>query len=204
MVLDDGRMVKATGFELHDERVIVKLPGEGSLTLDLDRVDRIVDDEIEPSPPAASEQPPSVVSRRSVRKAAGNATSGPDTLRPLILAAAREHKVDPALITAVIRAESNFSPRAVSRKGACGLMQLMPATARRLGVRRPFDPAENIRGGAAYLSKLAERFGDTEVELILAAYNAGEQAVEDYGGVPPFRETRDYVQKVASYWATLR
>ena len=122
----------------------------------------------------------------------------------MILAAAQEHRVDPGLISAVIRVESNFSARAVSPKGARGLMQLMPATARRLGVARPFDPAENIRGGTAYLSQLANRFGETQVELILAAYNAGEHAVESYGGVPPYRETRDYVRKVAALWDSTR
>jgi soluble lytic murein transglycosylase-like protein len=80
-------------------------------------------------------------------------------------------------------------------------MQLMPATARRLGVTSPFDPAQNVRGGAAYLSELAERYGETKVELILAAYNAGEGAVEAYGGVPPYRETREYVRRVGRLWA---
>ena len=80
-------------------------------------------------------------------------------------------------------------------------MQLMPATARRLGVRKSFDPVENVGGGALYLSRLAERFGEHEVEKILAAYNAGEAAVETYKGVPPYRETREYVQKVMALWA---
>ncbi|MFI5182516.1 MAG: lytic transglycosylase domain-containing protein [Thermoanaerobaculia bacterium] len=117
-----------------------------------------------------------------------------------ILEAAKVHRVDPALIAAVIRAESNFVPSAISRNGACGLMQLMPATARRLGVDRAFDPRENIRGGTAYLAELADRFGETAVELILAAYNAGEQAVEDFGGVPPYRQTRAYVRRVSTLW----
>ncbi len=117
-----------------------------------------------------------------------------------ILAAAKEHRVDPAFIAAVIRAESNGVPTAVSRKGARGLMQLMPATARRLGVRRPFDPKENIRGGTAYLAELAARYGDTRPDLVLAAYNAGERAVEEHKGVPPYRETREYVRRVLAFW----
>jgi soluble lytic murein transglycosylase-like protein len=80
-------------------------------------------------------------------------------------------------------------------------MQLMPATARRLGVTKAFDPAQNVRGGTLYLSRLAERFGELEVEKVLAAYNAGEEAVETYNGVPPYRETRDYVRKVMALWA---
>jgi soluble lytic murein transglycosylase-like protein len=191
--------MKATSFVAEEDRVAIRLPGGGTLTLDLDRVERIIDDEVEPegAPVSASttETP-----RRSVRRDSGRAPFGPQALRPLISRAAKEHQLDPSLIAAVIRVESNFSPRAVSQKGARGLMQLMPATARRLGVQRPFDPAENIRGGAAYLSMLAERFGESEVELILAAYNAGERAVENYGGVPPYRETRDYVRKVAGLW----
>ena len=83
-------------------------------------------------------------------------------------------------------------------------MQLMPAPARRLGVSQPFDPGQNVRGGAAYLSELAERYGETDVDRILAAYNAGEGAVEAYGGVPPFRETRNYVRRVASLWTEAR
>jgi soluble lytic murein transglycosylase-like protein len=81
-------------------------------------------------------------------------------------------------------------------------MQLMPATARRLGVKSPFDPRDNIRGGAAYLAELAVRFGETNADLILAAYNAGENAVEEFGGVPPYRETRDYVKRVLALWGS--
>ncbi len=79
-------------------------------------------------------------------------------------------------------------------------MQLMPATARRLGVRKPFDPKENIRGGTAYLAELAARYGDTRPDLVLAAYNAGERAVEEHKGVPPYRETREYVRRVLAFW----
>jgi soluble lytic murein transglycosylase-like protein len=120
---------------------------------------------------------------------------------PHILDAAKRHRIDPAFLAAVIKVESNGYAYAVSRKGARGLMQLMPATARRLGVRSVFDPWENIRGGAAYLAELAERFGDRNPDLILAAYNAGEHAVEEYGGVPPYRETRDYVRRVLALWS---
>ena len=115
-----------------------------------------------------------------------------------ILQAAKTYHVDAALIRAIIIVESNYNPRAVSHRGAKGLMQLMPTTAKWLGVQDSFDPALNIDAGVRYFKKLLERF-DNNVQLALAAYNAGSRYVLKYGGVPPFRATRIYIRKVLKY-----
>jgi soluble lytic murein transglycosylase-like protein len=121
-----------------------------------------------------------------------------DRFEPLVQEHAARHSLRPELVRAVIQVESGFNPRARSPKGAMGLMQLMPATASYLGVRDPYDPSDNIRGGTAYLRELLDRYDGNE-ELALAAYNAGAGAVERYGRtVPPYRETRDYVRKISS------
>jgi soluble lytic murein transglycosylase-like protein len=109
--------------------------------------------------------------------------------------AAQRHELDPALLSAVVERESNYDPHAVSKAGAMGLMQLMPDTARGLGVRDPFDPAQNVEGGATYLRGLIDRYHG-RLDFALAAYNAGPGAVDHYGGVPPYAETRAYVQGI--------
>lgn len=116
----------------------------------------------------------------------------------LIDETARSYRLPPALVKAVIAAESAFDPEAVSRKGAQGLMQLMPETAADLGVDDPLEPESNVRGGAGYLRAMIDRYGD--LSRALAAYNAGPSAVDRYGGVPPYRETRDYVDRVLTYY----
>ena len=113
--------------------------------------------------------------------------------------AAERYGVPLKLVSAVIRAESGFNPRAVSRKGAQGLMQLMPTTAATLGVRNSFDPRQNIDGGVRHLRGLIDRFTNN-LPFALAAYNAGEKAVVQYGGIPPYPETQDYVTKVLYFY----
>jgi len=116
----------------------------------------------------------------------------------LIRDAAQQHRVSPALVKAVIAAESAFDPTAVSRAGAQGLMQLMPRTAADLGVHDPLEPTQNVRGGTGYLRVLIDRYGD--LNRALAAYNAGPTVVDAYGGVPPYQETRAYVDRVMNYY----
>ena len=128
----------------------------------------------------------------------GGCARDPKEFEPIINSCALEYGVDTSLVKAVIQAESGYNPNALSRKGAAGLMQLMPKTAEGLKVSNAFDPSENIRGGVRYLRFLLDTFkGD--VSLALAAYNAGLSKVAQYRGIPPYEETRNYVGKVLSY-----
>lgn len=120
---------------------------------------------------------------------------------PIILKAASKHGVSPQLVSAVMRVESCYDRKAVSRAGARGLMQLMPATARQLGVRDSFDPEQNIDGGVRYLKAMLERFNH-DIDLGLAAYNAGPEAVAAYKGVPPYPETQSYISRIRKLFTT--
>jgi Transglycosylase SLT domain len=199
VVFEDGRVVKAASWTLGTDTIEIGLPGGGSFTADLTRVDRIVEDEVVPQEEMATALPPlpSVAYDLSYHSDRRPVVASP--WDALIDREAKRQNLDAALVAAVIRAESNGDSRSISRKGARGLMQLMPATARRMNVRWPFDPTQNIRGGVRYLKELAERF-ENRPEFILAAYNAGESAVESFGGVPPYRETIGYVKRILSWW----
>ena len=198
VVFEDGRVVKAAAYQVLSDQLEITLPGGGSYLVDLNRVERIVDDEVVVDSVIVQDE----TGRVLIADLSYRADRKPLFATPydaLIDEEARRANVDASMVSALIRAESNYQPKAVSRKGARGLMQLMPATALRLEVKKPFDPASNVRGGVRYLRELMDRFGH-HPELVLAAYNAGEGAVETYGGVPPYRETVAYVNRILGWW----
>ncbi len=175
-VLRSGARLHITGYEWVGETLRLHVAG-GNVDLPADEVIRIEPEEIF-APVVANPETPLQV-----------------PYAELIRAASLKYKLDPQLVASVVKAESNFNPRAISRKNAQGLMQLMPETSTRLAVRNPFDPAQNIEAGTHYLRLMLDQFSGN-LPLALAAYNAGPDRVAQYGGVPPYRETRDYVQRV--------
>ncbi|MGK2858733.1 MAG: lytic transglycosylase domain-containing protein [Thermoanaerobaculia bacterium] len=201
-VFTDGRAQKITAYEVDGDRVHLVLDGGARMDVSILRVERIVDDEIVESPEEVIAELPSLFPKRSWRYDDASGVAAPPGWEEIIRDAARKHDVDAMLVTAVIRAESNFDPRAVSRKGARGAMQLMPATASRFGVANSFDLSQNIHGGTRYLRWLLDRF-DRDPERSVAAYNAGEGNVDKYDGVPPFRETVEYVKRVSRHIASI-
>jgi soluble lytic murein transglycosylase-like protein len=132
------------------------------------------------------------------RSASNEEQVSKDPYMPIILAAANQYKVDPAIIRAIIMAESSYNPKAISSRGARGLMQLMPRTAKSLGVKDSFNPEQNIHAGVKYFSQLLNKFNG-DPSLALAAYNAGSRKVKKYKGVPPFKTTKRYIKKVFKY-----
>ena len=174
-VLTNGQTFKVTGQRVEEGLVYLSLKDGGEIGLPAASLRGLVPDEV-------------------VEEVAA-APAGSGDLRELATAAARRHGLDPGLVLAVVSVESAFRPEAVSRKGAQGLMQLMPATAASLGVKDAFDPVENLDGGSRHLGSLLTLYGGDLVSA-LAAYNAGAGAVARHGGVPPYRETRAYVKKV--------
>ena len=177
-VLRSGVRLHITGYQQTGDRMTLMIAG-GTAEVAASDVVAIEPEEVFPAPPAA---PPATV-------------TGP--FADLIHNAAAKHGVDETLIQGVIAAESNFNPRAVSRKDALGLMQLLPQTAARYSIANVFDPAQNIDGGAHYLKDLLEQYRGN-LPLALAAYNAGPGMVERYGGIPPFPETQGYVRRITA------
>jgi soluble lytic murein transglycosylase-like protein len=176
-LLSSGTTLKLEGHKVEEGLVVLLLRGGGEIGVPAAAVRGFVPDE---------------VVDEVVDEIAGPAGS---ELRALAVATARRHGLDPELVLAVVSVESGFHPEAVSPRGARGLMQLMPGTARSLGVEDAFDPEQNLDGGTRHLGALLSLYGG-DVERALAAYNAGEGAVARHGGIPPFRETREYVKKV--------
>jgi soluble lytic murein transglycosylase-like protein len=167
--------------------LILAVPVQAQIASYVDSHGRLI--YVNANPPARSS------SRTSGSNGQPAIATPPPRIEKAINAAAERNHLDPALVQAVIQTESDWNPYAVSRKGAYGLMQLIPATAERFGVGNVFDPVENINGGTRYLRELLDRYHGN-LRLSLAAYNAGEQAVERFGGVPAYHETRAYVRKV--------
>jgi hypothetical protein len=184
LVFVDLRTLEIEEFELDGDELVAVLPGGTQLRIALDAVR-----EIRPSlPPLPTDTGPRRTSGGTWRKEAG------DYARH-VRRSARRWRLEPELIVAVAHTESRLNPTAVSPKGALGVMQLMPSTARLMAVKDPFDPRQNIDGGARWLRMMLDRFkGD--VDLALAAYNAGPETVKRYGGIPPYAETRRYVKLV--------
>jgi hypothetical protein len=201
-VFADGRSLKIDAYAVEEEVVHLTLQGGGKLTLPLLRVDRIVDDEIV-TPEVVAEvkkivEEGGVFPRRSWRFSDDSLPLWQSKYNDIIVKAARFHDVDAALVSAVIKAESDYDPKTVSHKGARGLMQLMPATAKRFGVSNSFDPEQNIYAGTKYLRWLLDKFDDN-ADLAVAGYNAGEGNIMKYDGVPPFRETVTYINRIARH-----
>jgi soluble lytic murein transglycosylase-like protein len=202
-VFVDGRNTKIDGYEVDGELIRLTLKGGGEMSLPILRIERIVDDEVADPVVAAEvqkivEEQGGVFPKRSWRYRAESVPLWQSKYNEIIVAAAKKHDVDAALVSAVIKAESDYNPRIVSHKGARGLMQLMPATAKRFGVTNSFDPEENIYAGTKYLRWLLTKF-DGNADLAVAAYNAGEGNVWKYDGVPPFRETVNYINRIAKH-----
>jgi soluble lytic murein transglycosylase-like protein len=185
--LTSGRTLSVKSHREDGSAVVLTLRAGGEVTCDKSLIDKIVPDEVpHPDPPPASQ---------------AQATDPRDTsilqstpYGEIISALSEAHGVDPLLVRALIQVESNYQPRARSSKGAMGLMQIMPATARAYRVRNPYDPKTNIEVGVRRLKDLLDRWG--AVDLALAAYNAGEGAVQKFKGIPPYRETRSYVSRI--------
>ena len=192
---------RADVYEFTDERGVLHLsdvPRDARYRLAL------VEPQSTPATPApvvnATSAPVAVAVPLGTASSAAANTANAAVWHPLIERAASRHNVAAALVRAVIQAESNFNPRAVSPKGAQGLMQLMPATAQRYGVTDAFDPEQNVHAGVRYLAELIALFRN-DLTLALAAYNAGENAVVQYGNkVPPYRETQTYVPRVLEFY----
>jgi soluble lytic murein transglycosylase-like protein len=186
VVLQSGKTMKVASYYVEGETIrLIDEKSEIAIPLSWIREIRTIADPVAPAP--------------EPRMAAVNEDLKNDfEYSDLIVSLSKKHKVDWKLVAAVMKAESNFNPRAVSPKGAQGLMQLMPATARLYRVTDPYDPVQNIDAGVRHLKMLMGRFPG-KLDLVLAAYNSGERTVDHFKGIPPFSETRSYVKKVLSW-----
>jgi soluble lytic murein transglycosylase-like protein len=190
--LKSGRTFSIQSHKVDGDRITLTLRSGGDITCDKALIEKIEADEVpyKASEPELTESPNTEADEQAPDKPTLEGTPYGE----IIASAAEAHGVNPMLVRALIEVESGYRPKARSRKGAMGLMQLMPSTAREYKVRNPFDPKTNIEAGIKHLKTLIDRFRG--VELALAAYNAGPGAVEKFNGVPPYRETRSYVSRI--------
>jgi soluble lytic murein transglycosylase-like protein len=179
-----GRALSVKAIRSHGDLLVLKLRAGGEITCDRDLIANVAPDEVE-YPEEVLEPAPS--------KVKGQPAVIPAQFRPLVTAAAAKHGVDERLIHAVIQVESGYQSRARSTKGARGLMQVLPSTGRQYGALDLFDPTVNLDAGVRHLKSLLSRF---DLPMALAAYNAGEGAVTRFKGIPPFRETQNYVTRI--------
>lgn len=186
VVLSSGRTLSVKSHRYDGDSVVLTLRGGGEVTCDKSLIDKIVGDEVPYPEPVA-------VAVAQTQEPGDRPSLDGTPYADIIASVSEAHGVDPLLVRALIQVESGFKPRARSPKGAMGLMQLMPSTARQYKVRNAFDPKANIEAGIKHLKSLIDRFGES---LGLAAYNAGEAAVQKYNGIPPYRETRNYVARI--------
>jgi soluble lytic murein transglycosylase-like protein len=184
----EQRSMSVASHRFEDDRIIVSLRGGGEMSFDRALISKITPDEVPYTQDATAD-----TNAAALPVVESLARAGKTAYDPLIESAATKHDVDARIVKAVIQVESAFQPRARSPKGAMGLMQLMPRTARQYKARNPYDPASNIEAGTRYLKTLLDEF---ELPLALAAYNAGEGAVRRFGGIPPYAETQAYVSKI--------
>jgi soluble lytic murein transglycosylase-like protein len=190
VVLTSGRTLSVKSHRVDGDLIVLTLRTGGDVTCDKSLIDKILSDEVPyPEPKAAD-----AVAQTTVQNIIDPALLEQTPYGEIIASMSEAHGVDPMLVRALIQVESNYRPKAKSNKGAMGLMQLMPATAREYKVRNPYDPTANIGAGVKHLKSLIDRMG--AVELALAAYNAGEGAVKKFNGIPPYRETRNYVSRI--------
>ena len=189
LVLNTGKTIHIQSYRVDGTNMEVDIDEHSDMVIPLDWVVEIRNDPNPPPPPPEISQAHAVVDLDSA-------------FIHHVQSVAQKYAMDWRLVTAVMKVESNFNPAAVSRKGALGLMQLMPDTAKLYRVQNPYDPKQNIDGGVKHLKRLMARYNN-KLELVLAAYNSGEGAVDHFKGIPPFAETQQYVQRVLQLYRAI-
>ena len=187
--LSSKKTISIQSHRIEGDSIVLTLRGGGEVTCDKSLIEKIVPDEVPYVDPKAPQE------AREISQDVDPNLLDRTPYGEVIAAISEAHGVNPMLVRALIQVESNYKARARSNKGAMGLMQLMPSTAREYNVRNPYDPKANIAAGVKHLKSLIDRWG---VEIALAAYNAGEGSVKKFNGIPPYRETRTYVSKILS------